>query len=134
MTYHEDIYNYLNSHVQNIESIDSIDNLPKKVIGHLDRTVQILKIIDGRQPENYKQLIEYLNQEGRNFGWSYPENAEEEKSETEFWKLKDSIKLIIQSMTANERLYFFGYLAEYENLKSIERSAREDIELKLFMK
>jgi hypothetical protein len=37
-------------------------------------------------------------------------------------------------MTANERLYFLGYLDEYENLRPIERSAREEIELKLFMK
>ena len=104
------------------------------MVSHLEKTNHILKIIDGQQPENYKQLIEYLNQEGRNFGWSFPKNTEEEKCETDFWKLKDSMKSIIQGMTVNERLYFFGYLDEYESLRTIQRSAREEIELKLFIK
>ena len=107
---------------------------PKKVSEHLERIDEIILIIGGKQPEDYKQLIEWLNQEGRNFGLSFPENPAEEKCEVEFWRLKDSIKEIIQRMTANERLYFFGYLDEYEKLKPIERSAREEIELKLFMK
>lgn len=44
------------------------------------------------------------------------------------------MKSIIQGMTVNERLYFFGYLDEYESLRTIQRSAREEIELKLFIK
>lgn len=36
-------------------------------------------------------------------------------------------------MTVNERLYFFGYLNDYENLKPNEQSAREEIEFKLFI-
>jgi hypothetical protein len=104
------------------------------VITHLEKTNNILQIIKGHGPEDYRQLIEWLNQEGRNFGWSFPENLEVEKCEAEFWRLKDSIKRITQGMTANERLYFFGYLDEYEKLEPIERSAREEIKLKLFMK
>tara|TARA_R110002167_G_C12349861_1_gene622069 strand:+ start:61 stop:465 length:405 start_codon:yes stop_codon:yes gene_type:complete len=134
MTYYQDIQNNLKSHVRNLESIGEKEKLPKNVVSHLEKTNHILKIIDGQQPENYKQLIEYLNQEGRNFGWSFPKNTEEEKCETDFWKLKDSMKSIIQGMTVNERLYFFGYLDEYEGLRTIQRSAREEIELKLFIK
>lgn len=134
MTYHQDIEKNLKSHVRNIENIGENETRPKKVNTHLARTNEIIKIIEGQRPEDYRQLIEWLNQEGRNFGWSFPENPEEEKCETEFWRLKDSIKRITQGMTANERLYFFGYLDEYEKLKPIERSAREEIELKLFMK
>ena len=134
MIYYQDIQNNLKSHVRNLESIGEKEKLPKNVVSHLEKTNHILKIIDGQQPENYKQLIEYLNQEGRNFGWSFPKNTEEEKCETDFWKLKDSMKSIIQGMTVNERLYFFGYLDEYESLRTIQRSAREEIELKLFIK
>src|SRR6478735_7753950 len=124
MTYHKDIKKNIESYVQNLESIGSRESLPKKVLNHFERTVQILNTINGQKPEDYKHLIEYLNQEGRNFGWSYPENLEEEKCETEFWKLKDNIKSIVQRMNVNERLFFFGYLADYDNLKPIERSAR----------
>lgn len=134
MTYNRDIENNLKSHVRNIENIGEKGVRPKKVNTHLEKTNKILQIIDRQRPEDYRQLIEWLNQEGRNFGWSFPENSEEDKCETEFWRLKDSIQRVVQSMTANERLYFFGYLDEYEKLKPIERSAREEIELKLFMK
>ncbi|UBZ10712.1 hypothetical protein LDL79_00975 [Leeuwenhoekiella palythoae] len=101
---------------------------------YLDKANTILHIIDSQRPEDYRQLIEWLNQQGRNFGWSFPKNSDEDTFETEFWRLKDSIKRITQGMTLNERLYFFGYLDEYEKLRPIERSAREEIELKLFMK
>lgn len=134
MSYHRRIQNHLTIHVRNLESIGKEEVLPEKVLRHFEKTIQILKIINGERPAYYKTLIEYLDQEGRNFGWSFPESTEEEKCEKEFWKLKNSMKSIIQGMTANERLYFFGYSDEYENLKPIERSARENIELKLFMK
>jgi hypothetical protein len=134
MTYYRDIENNLKSHVRNIENISEKGVRPKKVTAHLNKTNEILQIIESQRPEDYRQLIEWLNQEGRNFGWSFPENPEEENCETEFWRLKDSIQRIVQGMTANERLYFFGYLDEYEKLEPIERSAREEIELKLFMK
>mgnify|MGYP005750159811 CR=1 FL=1 len=132
MNYHQDIEKNLKSHVRNIENIGEKETRPKKVTTHLERTNEIIKIIEGQRPEDYRQLIEWLNQEGRNFGWSVPENSEEEKCETQFWILKDSIKRISQGMTANERLYFFGFLDEYEKLKPIERSNREEIELNLF--
>jgi hypothetical protein len=134
MSYHRTIQNHLTIHVQNLENIGKKEVLHDKVLRHLEKTIQILELIKGERPENYKTIIEYLYQEGRNFGWSFPESSEEEICEKEFWKLKESMKLMIQGMTANERLYFFGYLDEYKNLKQIERSARENIELKLFMK
>ena len=134
MSYHRRILNHLTIHVRNLENIGKKEAIQEKVLRHLEKTIQILEIIKGERPEYYKTFIEYLYQEGRNFGWSFPESSEEEMCEKEFWKLKESMKSIIQGMTANERLYFFGYLDEYENLKPIERSARENIELKLFMK
>ena len=134
MSYHRTIQNQLTIHVRNLKNIGEKEVLQEKVLKHLEKTIQILEIIKGERPENYKTIIEYLHQEGRNFGWSFPESSEEEICEKEFWKLKESMKSFIQGMTANERLYFFGYLDDYENLKPIERSARENIELKLFMK
>lgn len=133
MSYHRRIQNLLKIHVRNLENIGKKEVLQEKVLKHLEKTIQILEIIKEERPENYKTIIEYLYQEGRNFGLSFPESSEEEICEKEFWKLKESMKLIIQGMTANERLYFFGYIDEYENLKPIERSARKNIELKLFM-
>ena len=134
MTYYENIQNNLKSHLRILEKISEREDLPKKVNEHLDKTSQILNEIGGQKPENFRMLIEYINNESRRFGWSFPENSDEEKCETDFWKLKDSIKKIVQGMTTNERLYFFGYLEEYENLKPIQRSERENIELKLFMR
>ncbi len=134
MTYHQEIQNSVKLYVRNLEGIGEKETRPRKVNIHLEKTFQVLKIIERARPEDYKKLIEFLDQEGSNFGWSFPENLEEEKCETYFWKFKDSIKSIIQGMTANERLYFFDYLDEYEKLKPFERSAREEIELRLFMK
>lgn len=134
MTYHQDIANSLKSYVCNIENIGEEGVRPQNVNTYLDKANTILHIIDRQRPEDYRQLIEWLNQQGRNFGWSFPKNSDEDTFETEFWRLKDSIKRITQGMTLNERLYFFGYLDEYEKLRPIELSAREEIELKLFMK
>jgi hypothetical protein len=134
MTYYENIKNNLKAHLLILEKISEREDLPKKVSEHFDNTSQILNEIGGQKPENFRLLIEYINNESRRFGWSFPENSDEEKCETDFWKLKDSIKRIVQGMTANERLHFFGYLEEYENLKPIQRSERENIELKLFMR
>ena len=134
MTYFENIKNSLKSHFEKINEIGLREDLPKKVIEHFDRTSEILNEIEGNKPENYRMLIEYLNNESRRFGWSFPENPEEEKCETDYWKLNDLIKKIVKSMTINERLYFFGYLDEYENLKPIQKSERDNIELKLFIK
>ena len=134
MDYHQSIQNALKIHITYLEQIDDKEFLPEKVLEHLVNTIQTLGIIRKKRPKDYKMLIEYLYQEGRKFGWSFPENLEEEKCENKFWEIKKSIKSIIQGMTMNERLYFFGYLDEYEGLNSVERSAREKIELKLFMK
>jgi hypothetical protein len=134
MTYYENIQNNLKAHLLILEKISEREDLPKKVSEHFDNTSQILNEIGGQKPENFRLLIEYINNESRRFGWSFPENSDEEQCETDFWKLKDSIKRIAQGMTVNERLYFFGYLEEYENLKPIQRSERENIELKLFMR
>ena len=133
MSYQQEIKSLIERYIQTLKNINN-KILPEKVIGHFERTTEIKELINGEQPENYRMFIEYLNQEGQHFGRSFPENPEEEKCEKEFQKFKDSIKLIIQGMTANERLYFFGYLDEYENLRPIERSARETIELKLFLR
>jgi len=134
MIYHEDIHNSLKHHIQILENLGNRDTLPKKVTEHLNISLKVLNEIEYRQPENYRQLIEYLNNEGRNFGWSYPENSEEEKCETYFWKLTESIKMIIQKIPFNERLHFFGYLDDYKNLKPNQKNDRENIEVKLFMK
>jgi hypothetical protein len=116
MSYQQEIKSILDRYIQTLENIDK-KALHKKVIEHLAKTIQIKVLINEDRPENYRMLIEYLSQEGRNFGWSFPESTEEEICEKEFWKLEESIKSIVQGMTVNERLYFFGYLDEYENLK-----------------
>ena len=134
MSYHKDIKKCLDIHIHKLESLAPEKQVSEKVIGHFEQTEKVLNNISRQRPEDYRLLIEYLDNEGRRFGWSYPEDKNEEACEASFWRLKDSIKEIIQGMTKNERLYFFGYLEEYENLNSKHRSDKEKIELKLFMK
>lgn len=134
MSYYKDIENCLDIHLHDLESLAPKDQLSEKVISHFEQTEKVLNNITRQRPEDYRLLIEYLYNEGRRFGWSYPEDKDEEACETSFWRLKDSIKEIIEGMTGNERLYFFGYLEEYENLNPKHRSEKEKIELKLFMK
>ena len=134
MTYQQKIKKELQLYSQRLGNNKEKEALSTNAQEHLDRTFQVLKIIEGQTPEDYRQLIEYLYEEGRRFGWSYSENSDEEKRESDFWRLKDRIRTIAQGMTVNERLYFFGFLDEYENLKPIQRSTREGIEVKLFLK
>jgi hypothetical protein len=63
MTYHQDIQSNLKTHVRNLESIGEKEVLSKKVLRHFEKTIQIFKIIDGERLEDYKFLIEHLNQE-----------------------------------------------------------------------
>lgn len=78
-------------------------------------------------------MIEYLNDEGRYFGWSFPENEKEETCENSFWNLKEKTKKLVGGMTGNERLFYFGYIDEFENLPSSHKSAKDEILRKLFM-
>ena len=134
MNYQQEIQKELQLYSQCLENNTEKEVLSTNVQEHLDRTFQIQKIIEGKRPEDYRQLIEYLYEEGRRFGWSYSENSDQEKRESDFWRFKDRIRTIVEGMSVHERLYFFGFLDEYENLKPIQRSAREEIEVKLFLK
>lgn len=134
MSYHRRIYRNLKTHFQNLKNIGKKEILQEKVLTHFENTKKILEIVKGKKPIHYRAFIDYLYQETRNFGCSFPERIQEEKCEKEFWKFKESIRKIILEMNTNERLYFFGYFEEYERIKPIERSAREMIELKLFLR
>ncbi len=133
MNYHTTLEKHLNSHILEIKKAILEENPSEKVNEHLNETLSVKNEINGQRPEDYRKLIEYLYNEGRRFGWSYSENPLETKCETSFWNLNNSIKKIIQSITLNERLYFFGYLNEYEKLNPEQRSKREHIEHKLFL-
>lgn len=136
MSYFEDIKSILKGHIEIIKSISPInlnDSSQNKIENHFKRSVAINEQIDKEEPKKLKEFIEYLNNEGRYFGWSFPENEKEETCENSFWNLKEKAKNIIGGMIGNERLYFFGYLDEFENLPSTHKSAKDDILRKLFM-
>ena len=133
MNYHTEIEKNLDSHIIEIEKTVKEEKSSDKLIQRLNETLSVRTDINGQRAEDYRKLIEYLYNEGRRFGWSYSEKRIEEKCETSFWNFSNSIKEIVQSMTKNERLYFFGYINEYEKLKPEERSKREHIEHKLFL-
>jgi len=133
MTYEEQIIQFLNSHIQNLMISKESSDFPKKVDRHIDRTNKIHSIIKNQRPEDYRQLIEYLHSESRKIGWSYPENIIEENCEDSFRQLWNSMKNLIVGMTGNERLYFFGYIKDYDKLSLNLKSARNEIRLKLFM-
>ena len=87
MGYFEDIKSSLKDHIDIIKSISLInlnDTSRKKIESHLKRSVVINEQIDTEYPEKLKELIEYLNHEGRNFRWSFPENEKEETCENSF--------------------------------------------------
>jgi len=119
--------------LKSISLINLNDTSRKKIESHLKRSVLINERIDKEEPQKLKELIEYLNDEGRYFGWSFPENEKEETCEHSFWSLKEKTKKLIGGMTGNERLYYFGYIDEFENLPSTHKSAKDEILRKLFM-
>lgn len=134
MTYDVDIKKGFDSYIQTLEGFVQEAQPTDMLRRHLQSALTVSKGIEVGQPENYRQLIEYIAQVSHDYGWSFPVNTIEEACETSFYSFRDTMERIIGGMTLNERLYFFGYLDEYENLKPIERSARERIELLLFMK
>jgi hypothetical protein len=140
LSYFEDIKSSLKDHINILRSISLInlnDISRKKIESHLKRSVVISVVIneqiDKEEPQKLKELIEYLNDEGRYFGWSFPENEKEEMCENSFWNLKEKTKKLVGGMTGNERLYYFGYIDEFENLPSTHKSAKDEILIKLFM-
>lgn len=136
MSYLEDIKSSLKEHIDILKSISLINlnaTSRKKIESHLKRSVVINEQIDKEEPQKLRELIEYLNDEGRYFGWSFPENEKEETCENSSWNLKEKTKKLIGGMTGNERLYYFGYIDEFENLPTTHKSAKDEILRKLFM-
>lgn len=133
MNYSEDIKKHLEFHLSALENIQGNES-SDKFTQHLNRTLLALNEVNSKKSENLRTVIEYLENESRHFGWSFPENPSEEKSESSFWELKKRIEEIIKSMAINERLSYFGYLEDYEKLAPHERSAKEQIERLLYIK
>lgn len=134
MTYYEEIKKHLDLHLSALENIIQAKESSDKIIQHLNRTLLVVKEINSNKSEKHRTVIEYLENESRNFGWSFPEDSSEEKIESSFWQLKNSVERIIKSMTINERLSNFGYLEDYEKLAPHELNAREHIERLLYIK
>lgn len=136
MSYFEDIKSSLNEHIENLKTL-SLVNLNvtsrKKIESHLNRSIILNNQIDKEEPIKLKNFIEYLNDEGRYFGWSFPENEKEEGCETSFWNLKKRSQKLIGKMTGNERLYYFGYIEEFEKLPTAHKAEKDEILRKLFM-
>lgn len=126
----------MKEHLDIIHSI-SLEDLNQtsrtKIEMHINASINVNKAIDTEDPQKLKQLIEYLAMEGRGFGWSFPENPKEERCERSFWDLNDKMKQLIGGMTRKERLSYFGYLKEFENIPAAHKSARDEILLKLYM-
>ncbi|UII79168.1 hypothetical protein [Flagellimonas sp. CMM7] len=133
MSYSIDIEILLDTYIVELTRISKENQLDQRVEDHLNRTTEVRKEIASQKPENNRNLIEHLDKEGRMFGWSYPENSDQEKCENLFWNFKNSIKSIVIGMTINERLFFFGYIEEYESINPKHISKRERIEEILFM-
>jgi hypothetical protein len=136
MNYFEEIKLGMKEHIDSISSISLQDLTPtsrKKIENHLNSTLEVNIVVDNEDPQKMKKVIEYLEQEGRSFGWSFPENKKEELCEDSFWNLKNKLKKLIGGMTVNERVYYFGYHTEFENIPPNDKSAREEIFLKLFV-
>ena len=134
MTYHAEIKKHLVQHLYAIENSIKGNESSDKATQHLNRTLLVLNEVELTKSDKQRIVVEYLENESRNFGWSFPENPSEEKIEDSFWGLKNSIEGIIKSMSINERLSYFGYLEDYKKLTPNERSAREHIERLLYIK
>jgi hypothetical protein len=132
MSYFKFIKAELQKHISLLKSIEN-DSQNSKLENHLSESLRIDSELSYESPEKLKCFIEYLSKEGRNFGWSFPENRIEEDCENSFWNMKNQIKKLIGGMTVNERLYYFGYLGEYENLPINHKSERNNILVKLFI-
>lgn len=136
MSYFEEIKWHLKEHINCLESIlkinpSEIEN--NKIVNHLNETKLVNNMVVSDEPKDLKFFIEYLERESRKFGWSFPENKIEELFEKSFWELQEKIKKLIGGMSANERLYCFGFLEEFEKLPINHTSAREAILIKLFI-
>ena len=134
MNYEEQIEQFINSHIESLLVLEVNSTLSPKVSGHITRTKEIQKRIQSHQPKDYRHLIEYLSSESRMFGWSYPEDTVEEKCEDSYQQFWGNMRGFISGMTGNERLFFFGYLDDYDKLSLKMKSTREEIKIKLFMK
>lgn len=136
MRYFEEIKSAIKEHLDLLNSI-SLEDLNqtsrKKIENHINFSVEVNINVDKEDPQKLKEVIEYLEIEGRNFGWSFPENPKEELCEESFLILKSKMKKLIGRMTGNERLHYFGYFNEFENLLPNHKSARDKILMKLFM-
>lgn len=136
MGYFEEIKSGLKDHIDYIKSISTEDLRPEsvmKIARHLQSSIATNEIVDTEEPKKLRQFIDYLEKEGRSFGRSFPENKSEEACESSFWTFKDKMRKMIGGMTANKRLYYFGYLEEFENLSSTHKSAKDEILIRLFM-
>lgn len=136
MYYFLQIKSFLKDHIELIKSISTdneSENSRRKIKTHLDSTVNVNETVDEEEPQKLRKIIEYLHTESRFFGWSFPENDKEERCENSFWELKQKIEKLVRGMTGNERLYYFGYLEDWDNLLPHQKSARDEIRIKLFM-
>jgi hypothetical protein len=132
MYYFENIKSNLKNHITFLEELENIgENL--KVKNHLIESRKVYEELSVESPEKLKTIIEFLSNESRNFGWSFPENEMEQNSETSFLKLQSSIERMISGMTLTERLLYFGFQEEYQKLETKHKSARDTILVKLFV-
>lgn len=136
MSYFEEIKSIFKEHIDLVKMIPLQDlnkTSQKKIESHLKSSSDINESVDREEPEKLKKFIDYLENEGRFFGWSFPENEKEEICENSFWNLKSRMQSLIEGMTGNERLFYFGYLDEFESITSTQKSAKDAILRKLFM-
>lgn len=131
MNYFDTIKSVLNDHILYLESL-STDN-DTKAKNHLEKSSKIDAFLSHETPEKMRDFIDYLSNEARGFGWSYPNNETEDLCEISFWNMHSIVKKLICGMSGNERLYYFGYLEEFEKIPIKHKSDRDRILSKLFM-
>ena len=135
MNYFENVKSNLQDHIRLLETlVKSSDNgINQKIKNHYEASKNINNSVNFEDPKKLKLLIEYVATESRGFGWSFPENNIEELCEDSFWEMKNKLKRIVGGMTVNERLYYFGYFQEFENIPSTHKSDKDRILQNLFV-
>lgn len=135
MSYFQRIKFDFEKHIESIESLvnSNINEISPKVKNHYDASKKTNSFLNSEDPKKLKLFIEYIATESRGFGWSFPENNIEDLCENSFWEMKNNIKNIVGGMTVIERLFYFGYLEEFEKIPQTHKSDRDRILQNLFI-